>query len=130
MSPVKKPGRPRTNFPKPSDFGIELSFGQLAECMGISRYRAKIIAVDSGAPLIGRGQVKRIHRAVAELLISGEWWTRQQGNQRAEEAKQDVEDPIPATSGSLRDAYLRGFVHGNPRADGTGRRSTAVGGQA
>ena len=130
MSPVKKPGRPRTNFPSPSEFGMELTFEQLGQCMGMTRKKAQAMVVDNGIPVITRGRFRTVHKKVADLLISGEWWTRQQGNQRAEEAKQDVEDPIPATSGSLRDAYLRGFVHGNPRADGTGRRSTAVGGQA
>lgn len=77
MSPMRKPGRPRTNFPSPSDFGQELTFEELGACLGMSRYRAKVLVIDNGVPVINRGKIQTVHKAVAQQLATGEWWINQ-----------------------------------------------------
>lgn len=72
----RKPGRP-TAIKQPADFGSELTFEELGRCLGMSRYKAKVLVVDNGLPTISRGKVQTIHRAVAEQIVSGEWWLNQ-----------------------------------------------------
>ena len=126
MSPVRKPGRPRTNFPSPSEFGIELSFEELGECLGMSRYKAKALAVENGIPLIVRGNYKKVHRAVAELLVSGEWWLGQHSKQEKEEATQDAQATNPIAGRRLLDADFGRAVHGPAGTDGIVRRPVAI----
>ncbi len=126
MSPVRKLGRPRTNFPSPSDFGIELTFEQLGQCMGMTRKKAQAMVVDNGIPVITRGRFRTIHRMVADQLISGEWWTRQLNKAEKEETIPDVQATIPITSRSVLASNLGSAVHGPARADGIGRRPAVI----
>lgn len=72
---MKKPGRPARPA-DPDQFGPELTFAQLGKCLGMSRYRAKILVVDNAVPTIARGRTQTIHRAVAQQIVSGAWWTQ------------------------------------------------------
>lgn len=74
MRQSKRPGRPMK--PRSVDeFGAELTFAELGLCLGTSRYKAKVLVVDNGVPTISRGRVQTIHRAVAEQVINGSFWT-------------------------------------------------------
>ena len=70
----RKPVRPAA-LRSVEEFGIELSFEELGQCLGMSRYRAKALCVDNGVPTIARGKYKKVHRAVAAQVITGAWWT-------------------------------------------------------
>ena len=72
----RKSGRPAA-MKQPSDFGTELTFEELGRCLGMSRYKAKVLVVDNGLPTISRGKVQTIHRAIAEQIVSGDWWLNQ-----------------------------------------------------
>lgn len=72
----RKPGRPAA-LRDPADYGLELTFEELGACLGMSRYRAKVLVIDNGVPVINRGKLQTVHRAVAQQLATGEWWTNQ-----------------------------------------------------
>lgn len=75
-APKRGPGRPAA-LRSPSDFGQELTFEELGACLGMSRYRAKVLVIDNGVPVINRGKVQTVHQAVAQKLATGEWWINQ-----------------------------------------------------
>ena len=129
LKSTKKPGRPK-NPPKPSEFGPLMNMEEAGQCLGISYMQMRAAISYHNIPVMRIGKAVRIARSVVErILEAGEF---EAGRVFKAGEEEEASEPVfgPDVRRSVRDAYLRGPVHGAARADGSGRRSAAVGSQA
>lgn len=129
LKSTKKPGRPKS-APKPSEFGLLMNMEEAGQCLGISYMQMRAAIGYHNIPVMRIGKAVRIARAVVERILEAGEFEAGRIVRDGEEVK--ASEPVfgPDVRRSVMDAHQRGLIHGNPRVDGSGRRSAAVGGQA